>query len=75
MLWSFQGHHVCRHVVNVFVGDRLQKFAMGRERIMNFNFGYVAVTTEPLRAIRFIREAHIEVADGDEIPFDLLAAG
>ena len=61
--------------MNVFVADLLQKLAMGRERIMNFNLGYVAVTAEPLRAVGFIRKSHIKVADADQIAFDLLAVG
>ena len=61
--------------MNVFVSDLLHQLAMGRERIMNFNFGYIAVTTEPLRAVRLIRKTHIKVTDADEITFDLLAVG
>ena len=61
--------------MNVFVSELLQKFAMGGERIVYFDFGYVAVPAETLRAPCFAGKTNIEVANADEIAGNLLAIG
>src|SRR4026207_211463 len=72
---SFQGHQICGHIVNVFVGVLAEEFPVSFKGIVNLNLRHVPYPPHAARHAVGGRRHDTEIVDAIETPFELLSRG
>src|SRR5215469_12291754 len=72
---SFHRHQIGSQIVDIFVFVFREQLAVSFHRVVNFDFGYVAIAAD--RALRSIavHQRHDEIIDPQEPAFNLFSAG
>src|SRR4026209_304170 len=72
---SFQGHQICGHIVNVFVGVLAGEFPVSFKGIVNLNLRHVPYPAHAALHAVGRRQHDNEIVDAIETPFELLSRG